>query len=222
MRSTACGDDGSGLRRGLSDIVDAFSSLITPPRLVLILSPPPLLDYRAKNFNIEQRYITEAHGIIADVATTPPGATRRTQVALAMLPIRGDGRLYASDGLHLNANGSALLACAVHRELRRYGVVQCARQWSRRGGGSLNSGSGGGRRSCWDPFCTQVSVPDDDEARACEDESGVGAPFGFTGFACRPSWAAGKRYDACAALWGTFVGPPRMWPARPELEEGNA
>ena len=195
--SFACGHGGPGLRRGMAHIVDTFRALPSPPRLVLILQPPPLLDADIAIFGIESELLAEVRAVLADEVAIGHLSSIHSSPRVVLAPplsVPSDARLFTSDGLHLSGNGSALLACEVHSELRRHGVVRCARLRAQRRG--LSRRASARPRSCWDPFCPQPETPEDEAAaagvldsvqyswRACMDESGIGAPLLFTGMAC--------------------------------------
>lgn len=219
-RSKACGPD--GLRNGLADIIKAFLDAASPPRMIFVLQPPDILASRV--FGIERKLLPEVRAVISDFSRSHgENAGASQQLVLEPLRIPRVAALYATDSLHLSANGSALLACAAWRRLRgifggalsRWCAAQPARasvQASKRVPSSGKDGASGAPsrpRSCWDPFCARPSPSpyDDPDTRACEAESGIRAPFLFTGMPCHGhAHAHGPRLHvaarlACSTLW---------------------
>lgn len=199
-RSYACGHDGRGLRAGLVDIIANFARSPNPPRLLLLLPPPEILV--AKVWGIEQALLVEARRVVAEVGQQQHSSAASMEVALAPpLPIPARQALYTDDLLHLNANGSALLACAVHAELDRRRALRCPPR-SRRGEQEEDAPALGRGRSCFDPFCVNpADVPwDDGGARWCDDESGVDAPFMYTGMPCVLPKLSAAAHAACERL----------------------
>ena len=188
-----CGE--SAYREGLASIARAFMTATSPPNLLVLLSPPPMNADIV--FDIDTTLLQQVrHGVaLVAAALAADTAAARTRVRLAPpLPIAPTAAtIFTYDQLHLNANGSALLACAVHEAVRWDLPRGCSRQ---RAGGS-NNGWATASRSCWDPFCLPVgSAPavgsyvggdfsDDGERRGCEEESGIGAAYALTGMACK-------------------------------------
>ena len=130
------------------------------------------------------------------------------QVALVPPPpITSDQAYFTADGLHLNANGSALLAC--HIAAAFYQTVTPSERLTRlltcgsnlaAFDGALPSVPG---RSCLEPFCSHGrETLDDASARRCDDESGIGSPYLFTGWPCTKSRFATAGGGAARPLAG--------------------
>lgn len=196
-RSGPCSEPRHNMSHGLSQIVETFLNASRPPQLLMLLPPPPML--AEHKFGIEASLLVQARRVVADVATAVRqrqqqrqhlhGATTAavvvpsTQVLLApALPIPRHQDVFIFDGLHLNANGTALMACAIHHALRRSSMLRCAKRDKARDKGSV-----GRLRSCWPPFCktaTGGQPADDGHLRRCDEESGIAAPYMLTGMAC--------------------------------------
>ena len=221
----SCSDPSRSLSRGLSAIVDAFFESESPPQLLLLLQPPPIL--RRRIFGIERALLPDVRQVIAKVAIEQQQQhAGRRRVALAPpLPADGlDETFFTADRLHLNANGSAVLACAAHDALHQ--VAAAAAPTLRRaiaGASRLPAADADDRRvqaakelavtraecarpparSCWDPFCAaDRPAPDDGHLRHCEADSGALAPFLLTGMPCTGGPAAAGA--ACYAIRRRF------------------
>lgn len=177
-------DRGHGLRVGLTSIIDAFRAAPEPPRLLLLMAPPPTLSSTSV-FGIDPLLLAEARRVVHKVAAAEQrrsrlqGASMLVEFAYAAVP--RTPLLFSPDALHLNADGSALLACLVHAQLRRLIFLPCGRADPDPGSApsrdvqpayvdeaklhwfSTSSGAEASRdnhrRSCWDPFCRIVSDP---------------------------------------------------------------
>ena len=240
-------EPGHGLRAGLTSILATFRRLPQPPKLILLLTPPPLLGSR-RLFEIDPLLLSEARRMVAEVqAQQDVAGTMR--VALAHAAVPRTSLLFAADSLHLNADGSALLACAVHAQLRRWLYLPCGRP---DGGPTASTGAGAPpNRSCWDPFCVATSdeaaarraaddgskrrvvlsaaeVADDAHHRQCDADSGSGAPMLYTGMACTLADPT-EPHRACermAAAYGVDLragllpDPTRSDPIRSDLRAG--
>lgn len=176
--SSGCGPQGT--RRSLTSIIHAFQTAASPPQLIMLLQPPDLLAQRV--FGIRQTLLPGVRDAIAKVSRSTGVVLHDSAQHIPALP-----SLYTSDGLHLSANGSALLACTVFNRLRSEidGIGSLSRRCRVTSDGMMRVDSR--PRSCWDPFCERpLPSPYDDPAeRMCVAESGIGAPFLFTGMPCR-------------------------------------
>ena len=224
----ACG--APRVRNGLEDIVRAFASSRTPPRLLLLLTPPPMVGDEA--WAIRSSLLEPVRAAVSESAAAirAEHATRGMRVRLLPAVPLAPPAVFSSDRLHLDANGSALLACDVHDALR--GQL----------GAELGDTSGDGEssstssptllddcsrprrrsRSCFDPFCvdgapgqpaffSEDDFDDDEHDRRCDEPSGIGAPYVQTGMAC--SQPRGREYarQSCMRLRRAY----NMQPAAP-------
>ena len=201
-----CSDAKRGFRRGLADIIGAFAALPTPPQLLMMVAPPPLLS-ETPMFGIERALLADVRTAVADLASSLQAelAATRTHVMLApALPIASDdASLFADDQLHLNANGTAQLACALHQSIgsRRWAALLRSVELA----GAVRRPSFESCRhktSCFEPFCPTPPA-DDYHARRCYEETGFGAPALITGLACHtpaPGRTADLARATCSAL----------------------
>ena len=205
---------GHGFRTGLLSLIHTFCALSKPPKLILLLSPPSLLG-TMRTMDIDPDLLREARAVVAQVQAREDGhATGRVILMHAAIP--RTSLLFSADGIHFNADGSALLACAVHAQLRRLLYMPCGRA-----DGSVGMGQ---NRSCFDPFCViqsdgpavvdsaraahrrmhmAVEVVDDASKRTCVADSGFGAPLLYTGMACTQA-SANEPDEACETMAAAF------------------
>lgn len=217
------------VRPSLVAILRAFLTVAIPPRVLLVLEPPAM--HGSRVFGIERALLGDVRQVIAEavaeVSDAVDAAFKRqgrpqqaqeqrppaTRIMLAPpLPIDGtDASLFTYDKLHLNANGTALVACSAHQALRQLSRPSFSKLLQTAMAGDADSGGGDAAcgtsasigRSCFDPFCRENSHEDhhdDAHLRECGDESGVGAAYLLTGMACSPVGATAPARAACAAL----------------------
>lgn len=177
-----------GLRQGLHDIISSFRHATHPPALLLLLEPPPM--QRRRVFGIERDLLVKARRTVVRFGhrSQQHASADRGSMQVALVPpppITSDQAFFTADGLHLNANGSALLAChivaAFHQTVRQSErlsrLLACD--------ASLAPFDGVAPSACWEPFCSHGrDALDDASARRCDDESGIGSPYLFTGWPC--------------------------------------
>lgn len=240
---------GHMMREGLLQIIRALVSQ-TAVELLVLLPPPPVVRSRW-GVRLEllppvrrsiERVALQLQGTTDTSARTawpptvqcprPSGAPPRVLLSPPLAVPRASP-WFAPDDLHLGANGSALLACAVYAQLQRCGVRPGAAAGSEQ---AVAREEGG--RSCWPPFCqggkrAAMAAEDDGAARSCDArDEGVGAPFLFTGAACsrtatppravcRPLMVAAAlaaRQAPSAGAWAVIeAGPVRVSPSPTEV-----
>ena len=115
-----CDPGTAWLTRGISDIVKALGA---PPTLVL--EPPPVL---LEKWRIRKRHLTRVRRHVVSTAGNHTDASCRPGGQWLARPYRSshlaDWRYFTADGVHLNQDGSRLIACASFESL----VGACAGQ----------------------------------------------------------------------------------------------
>ena len=186
-----CGPNGEGFQTGLLQILRALQAAASPPPMLLLVPPPPVL---SDKFGIRAALLppirTLLRGLARQLQSEASPRRRGTrgcnagEVALLEpgLPIHARRDAFIADGIHLNANATALIACAVHEALGDCFASRCER-------------------------AARTSVATLQEADAtdmCDATvgSGIDAPFVFTGMPCVASSASSSAGAAgrCAAL----------------------
>jgi lysophospholipase L1-like esterase len=190
-------------------IVSAFLTASNPPKLLVVLKPPPMLGRRV--FGIERALLGDVEsGIEQAIAATVskqqqkalPSATLIIQAPPLPMGSTDDG-IFTFDRLHLNANGSGLVACAAHESLRAFARREPLRElWSAAASScSAENGAKPQARSCFDPFCAdEKSDVDGMRSHRCTEESGIGAAFVLTGHLCTPLGATSSARAVCKSL----------------------
>lgn len=203
----SCSAPSVNLAAGLHGIVDAFFGAPSPPRLLLLLQPPTMLAPRV--FEIERTLLADVRRTVDTVAQHHRRAGRPVALAPPLPTAHLDERFFTADKLHLNANGSAVLACAAHDALRfaaRPSLQRMTREAAglARGVPPPSECAVPPARSCWAPFCADddAKALDDASTRECDADSGALAPYVLTGWPCVGGLAAAR--GACKVVRRQF------------------
>lgn len=184
---------------GLARLISAFMRAPTPPRILLILTPPPVLGELA--LGTRSGSLANVQHVVNQVAEAARREYERRGMHVLIAPAlpHAPASLFTRDNLHFNANGSALLACSVARTLlprlassTPFKDCEPTRQRA---------------RSCFDPFCVDESgvypmahANEDHKKRQCDEQSGIGAPFVQTGMSCAQPRLRAYAHATCARL----------------------
>ena len=214
-------EHGHGLRTGLASIIGAFEHQ-PQLKLVLLLTPPPLLSARPI-MGIDPALLQEAAVVISDVHTklaASAGSMPRRALAHAAVPRAAN--LFSTDAVHLNADGSALLACIVYAHLQRLLLWPCGRA---DGAPTATVAAKVLNRTCHDPFCITQSdgpaaiaaaaaadrkvllaaeVEADGDKRRCDTDGGYGSPFLYTGMDCKQAGGPSEPHSACERMAAAY------------------
>ena len=218
-------EHGHGLRTGLASILGAFEHQ-PQLKLVLLLTPPPLLSARPI-MGIDPALLQEAIDVQTKLAAT--GSMSRRALVHAKMP--RSALIFSTDAVHLNADGSALLACIVYAQLQRLLFMPCGRA---DGAPTATMAATVLNRTCHDPFCITQSdgpaaiaaaaaadrkvllaaeVEADGHKRRCDTDGGFGSPFLYTGMDCKQAGGPGEPHSACERLAAAYEVDLRQGPA---------
>ena len=167
---------------------------------------------------IDPALLQEAIDVQTKLAAT--GSMSRRALVHAKMP--RSALIFSTDAVHLNADGSALLACIVYAQLQRLLFMPCGRA---DGAPTATMAATVLNRTCHDPFCITQSdglaaiaaaaaadrkvllaaeVEADGHKRRCDTDGGFGSPFLYTGMDCKQAGGPSEPHSACERMAAAY------------------